>query len=71
MALASQGVISPETAVALVLGENVGTTITAYLSSLGADLEAKRVAYAHILIKIIGLLVILPLFYPYLTLVSS
>ena len=71
MALASQGVISPETAVALVLGENVGTTITAYLSSLGADLEAKRVAYAHILIKIIGLLVILPLFYPYLTLVSK
>ena len=71
MALASQGIIDSQTAVALVLGENIGTTITAYLSSLGASLEAKRVAYAHILIKIIGVCVILPLFYPYLHLISK
>jgi len=70
MALASQGIINSQTAVALVLGENIGTTVTAYLSSLGASLEAKRVAYAHILIKIIGVLIILPLFYPYLYIVS-
>ncbi len=71
MALASQRVITPETAVALILGGNIGTTITAYLASLGSDLEAKRVAYAHILIKIIGVAVILPLFYPYLKFVSK
>lgn len=71
MALASQRVITPETAVALILGGNVGTTITAYLSSLGTILEAKRVAYAHILIKLIGLIVILPLFYPYLLFISK
>ncbi len=71
MALASQRAISAETAVALILGGNIGTTITAYLASLGADLEAKRVAYAHILIKIIGVVVILPLFYPYLRFVSK
>ncbi|GLI55215.1 phosphate transporter [Propionigenium maris DSM 9537] len=71
MALASQRAISAETAVALILGGNIGTTITAYLASLGAELEAKRVAYAHILIKIIGVVVILPLFYPYLEFVSK
>ena len=70
IALATQGVISPQTSVALVLGENIGTTITAYLASLGAGVEAKRVAYAHIMIKVLGVAAILPFFYPYVELVS-
>jgi len=71
IALATQGVISPQTAVALVLGQNIGTTITAYLASLGAGIEAKRVAYAHIMIKVLGVMMILPFFYSYLELVSK
>jgi len=54
MGLAFTGVINFETAAALVLGENIGTTVTAYLASLGASRNAKRTAYAHIMVKVIG-----------------
>lgn len=54
--LAVQGLIDYPTAVALVLGENVGTTITAFLASLGATTNAKRAAYAHTIINIIGVI---------------
>ncbi|MFA5689266.1 MAG: Na/Pi cotransporter family protein [Kiritimatiellales bacterium] len=66
MSLAIAGVIDFETAVALVLGQNIGTTITAFLASLGATRTAKRVAYAHIFIKIIGVIIILGIFPWYL-----
>jgi phosphate:Na+ symporter len=68
--LAVEGVITFETSVALVLGQNIGTTITAYLAALGASTSAKRTAYAHILIKVIGVTVILPFFYIYLRLLD-
>jgi len=71
MALATQQVITPETAVALVLGQNVGTTITAYLASLGARLYARRAAYAHIIIKIVGVVIIIPLFYIYTSIIGE
>jgi phosphate:Na+ symporter len=64
--LANGGVIGFNTAVALVLGQNIGTTITAFLASLGASTPAKRTAYAHILIKIIGVAVVFPFFYLYM-----
>ncbi|MBC2856662.1 MAG: Na/Pi cotransporter family protein [Cetobacterium sp.] len=54
--LAVQGLIDYPTAVALVLGENVGTTITALLASLGANANAKRAAYAHTIINVVGVL---------------
>jgi len=54
MGLVGTGVINFETGAALVLGENIGTTITACLASLGASTKAKRAAIAHILIKVIG-----------------
>lgn len=54
--LAVQGLIDYPTAVALVLGENVGTTITALLASIGANANAKRAAYAHTIINILGVL---------------
>ncbi|MEA1927733.1 MAG: Na/Pi cotransporter family protein [Candidatus Auribacterota bacterium] len=62
MGLASTGIINFHTAAALVLGENVGTTITAYLSSLGASRNAKLAAYAHIVINLGGALCITALF---------
>ena len=64
--LAQGNVIDFNTSVALVLGQNIGTTITAYLASLGTSTMAKRTAYAHILIKVLGVMIIFPLFYVYL-----
>ena len=62
MGLASTGIINFPTAAALVLGENVGTTITAYLSSHGTSRNAKLAAYAHIIINLGGALCITALF---------
>lgn len=56
ISLASQGVISYETAAALVLGENIGTTITALLASLGATTNARRAAYFHGIFNLTGVL---------------
>lgn len=54
ISLAFQGVIPYETAAALVLGENIGTTITAFLASLGATTNARRAAYFHIVFNLLG-----------------
>jgi phosphate:Na+ symporter len=64
--LASTGVIPFETAAALVLGENIGTTVTAYLASLGATTAAKRASYAHIMFNVIGVAWITLVFAPYM-----
>ncbi len=71
MGLASTGVISFEAAVALVLGENIGTTVTAYLASIGTVRSAKRVAYAHILIKVLGVTLATSLFPWYIMMVKQ
>ena len=68
--LASTGVIDYPTAAALVLGENIGTTITAFLASLGASTNARRAAYAHIIIKIIAVTCMVPFFGMYTGAVS-
>ncbi|CAN5279411.1 Na/Pi cotransporter family protein [soil metagenome] len=52
--LAATGVIPFTTAAALVLGENIGTTITIILASLGANTNARRAAAAHVLFNVIG-----------------
>jgi len=65
--LAAQGLIDVRTGVALVLGLNVGTTITALLASIGAKPNAKRAAYAHTIINIVGIIWILPIYNQYLT----
>lgn len=70
MGLASTGIIGFHTAAALVLGENIGTTITAYLASLGAGTNAKRAAYAHIVFNIVGVLWITALFRFYIQLIE-
>lgn len=52
--LALTGVIEYRTAAALVLGENIGTTITAILASLGATTNARRAAYFHVIFNMLG-----------------
>ncbi len=64
--LARTGAIGYDTAVALVLGENIGTTITAFLASLGSSKNARKAAFAHISIKIVGVFIMVPLFFLYL-----
>ena len=65
IALANTGVLDFQTAGAVVLGTNVGTTITAYLASLGADdVNAKRTAYFHIMFNVVGVAAITALFLP-------
>ncbi|MDD4735206.1 MAG: Na/Pi cotransporter family protein [Kiritimatiellae bacterium] len=71
MGLAGTGVIHFETAAALVLGENIGTTITAFLASLGTGTNARRAAYAHITFNVIGVLWITALFPYYLDLIRA
>lgn len=62
ISLATQGIISYETAAALVLGENIGTTITALLASLGATTNARRAAYFHCIFNLVGVLWITAIF---------
>ncbi|MDR0705697.1 MAG: Na/Pi cotransporter family protein, partial [Planctomycetaceae bacterium] len=56
ISLAAIGVIQFETAAALVLGENIGTTITAILASIGSSTNAKRAAYFHVFFNVLGVL---------------
>ncbi len=65
IALAASGVIPFSTAAALVLGENIGTTITALLASVGTSTNAKRAARAHAFFNIFGVVIlfsILPIY---------
>ncbi len=71
MGLAAAGVIQFHTAAALVLGENIGTTVTSYLASLGATTAAKRAAWGHILFNAIGTLWFIILFPVVTTLVMN
>jgi phosphate:Na+ symporter len=60
--LAATGVIEFQTAAALVMGENIGTTITAWLASIGTTTTAKRAAYAHVFFNVMGTLWFIALF---------
>ena len=62
MALATSGAIEFQTAAALVLGENIGTTITALLASVGGNIEAKRTARAHAIFNVLGVAIIFVIF---------
>jgi phosphate:Na+ symporter len=55
--LAQQGLISLEAGIPVIFGSNIGTCVTAVLAGIGASREAKRVAIAHVLFKIAGVLV--------------
>jgi len=65
MALATQGLLSFPTSIALVLGENIGTTITAQLATIGAkNADSYRVARAHGMFNVIGVIIVL-CFFPF------
>ena len=70
IALATTGVIPFETAAALVLGENIGTTITAFLASIGASTNAKRAAYFHIFFNLVGVFWITLIFHNYMDFIT-
>lgn len=60
IAFASQGLLPLSSAIPFILGANIGTCATAWLASLGTTTEAKRVALAHILFKVLGVGLLLP-----------
>jgi len=63
--LAMQGLITLEAGIALALGANIGTCVTAGLASIGKPREAVRVAASHVLFKVLGVLIMLPLIGPF------
>ncbi|MFK5926933.1 MAG: Na/Pi symporter, partial [Desulfuromusa sp.] len=71
LALASSGLISFEASVALILGENIGTTITANIAAIGTNLAAKRTAFSHFLFNVLGVLYMLLLLPVFMKVVSA
>ena len=66
-----EGWIPFDMAAAMVLGENIGTTITANLASLVANYHAKRAARAHLIFNLFGVAWVLLVFYPFLTAIGA
>lgn len=69
--MCSQGWITFEIAAAMVLGENIGTTITANVAAFSANVSARRAAMAHMMFNVFGVLWMLALFFPFTRMVSS
>jgi len=69
--LCSTGVLPIYLGIALVMGENIGTTATANLAALGATIQARRAALAHLLFNVFGVTWVLCVFYPFVDLVCS
>lgn len=69
--LCSTGVLPIYLGIALVMGENIGTTATANLAALGANAQARRAALAHLVFNVIGVVWVLCLFYPFVDMVCS
>ena len=68
--MCANGWISLELGAALVLGENIGTTITANIAALTANTQAKRAAMAHLVFNVFGVIWVLILFNPFMQLVN-
>ena len=68
--MCANGWISLELGAALVLGENIGTTITANLAALTANTQAKRAALAHFVFNVFGVIWVLIVFHPFMDLVN-
>ena len=69
MAVASQGLITLDAAIPIILGDNLGTTLTAVVVAMGATRPAKQAAAAHVLFNLIGTIIFLLAFPIYKTLV--
>jgi len=71
MVLCSTGAITIFQGIALVMGENIGTTVTANLAALSANTQARRTAMAHLLFNVFGVIWVLILFFPFVRMVCS
>ena len=69
--LCSTGVLPIYLGIALVMGENIGTTVTANLAALAANIQARRAALAHLLFNVIGVIWVLAVFYPFVNMVCG
>ncbi len=69
--MCSQGWISFSLGCAIILGGNIGTTITPILASLSGNLAAKRTAMGHVLFNVLGSIVVLCIFHPFVELVAD
>ncbi|MBO4434357.1 MAG: Na/Pi cotransporter family protein [Bacteroidales bacterium] len=71
MVLCSTGAITIYQGIALVMGENIGTTVTANLAALNANTQARRTALAHLLFNVFGVIWVLIAFFPFVRLVCN
>lgn len=71
LVLCNQGFISLEIGAAIILGENIGTTITANLAAMVANIHAKRAAMAHLIFNVFGVVWVIVLFSPFISLIES
>ena len=69
--LCSTGVLPIYLGIALVMGENIGTTATVNLAALGANTQARRAAFAHLLFNVFGVCWVMCLFYPFVNFVCG
>ncbi len=70
-ALGMEGLVDLNSAFPIVLGANIGTTVTAIIASIGTKLSAKRAALSHFLFNFIGTILFLIILKPYLSFISS
>lgn len=71
MVLCSTGAITIFQGIALVMGENIGTTVTANLAALNANTQARRTAMAHLLFNVFGVIWVLIAFFPFVRFVCG
>ena len=71
MVLCTTGVLSIYQGIALVMGENIGTTVTANIAALSANTQARRAALAHLVFNLFGVLWMLCVFYPFVNAACS
>ncbi len=70
VALAMKGMITLPSSIALILGANIGTTVTAGLASLGANITSRRAALTHFLFNFLGTVIMIPFLKPFARLVQ-
>ncbi|MDY6436555.1 MAG: Na/Pi cotransporter family protein [Bacteroidales bacterium] len=71
MILCSSGALPIYQGIALVMGENIGTTVTSNLAALTASTQARRAAFAHMFFNVFGVLWMLIVFHPFIDMVCS
>jgi len=71
MVLCATGAITIFQGIALVMGENIGTTVTANLAAMSANTQARRTAMAHLLFNVFGVFWVLILFFPFVRMVCG